>query len=380
MRREMTEEEARIVAAGRDVARVLAKSAAACESERRPPREAWDAYLRAGLKGMLVPRDKGGYDLSASAMAQISEAMGTTDPAAALTVVPQEYCMAAVARYRHHPWHDEVLGALIAGKRLAGFLLTEPQSGSDASALRTMASRRDGGWRIDGAKAWVTNAPYTDEHFVFAQTAADAGAKGIAGFLIPREASGITISKPYDLLGGHTASICDVQFTNVEIGDERLVVPPGEGLRAALAAIDLARINVAAMCCGMLQTGIETALAHAKSRRAFGQRLVDFQGLQWGLAEVATDLHASRLLTYDAAEQLERDGKASVPAAHAKKFASRAALNGLRQCMQTMGANGLRHDWPLARLFANAKMAEYLDGTTEIQNVVIGRSMLSGNA
>ncbi|MGE0152603.1 MAG: acyl-CoA dehydrogenase family protein [Reyranellaceae bacterium] len=374
--RELTTEEARLVQAGRLVAAVVEKFAGDCESRRRPPREAWEAYRAAGLKGLRVPKAQGGHALSAFAMAQISEAIGAADPAAALTFIPQEYCMAALAAYGSHPWHKEILQVLLSGERLSGFLLTEPQAGSDAAAITTLAEETPEGWRLNGTKAWVSNAPHIDEHFVFAQTRPGSGAKGIAGFLVPREAAGIEIGAPYEMLGGHVAAIAEVRFKDVRLARERLVVPPGEGLKAALAAIDLARINVAAMCCGSLQTGLEVALRYAGTRRAFGQAIGEFQGLQWALAEIATDLQAARLLTYDAAEILDRDGTAAVPAAHAKKFASRAGLRGLGQCMQTLGANGLRHDWPLARHFANAKIAECLDGTTEIQNVVIGRALL----
>ncbi|MGE0659637.1 MAG: acyl-CoA dehydrogenase family protein [Reyranellaceae bacterium] len=376
METEFDEHETRLIEAGRKVAAIAADTALQRERQRQPPREVWDAYRQAGLKGLLVPREMGGHALSARAMARISEAIGRGDPIGALTYIPQEYCMAAIAAYASHPWHREILKTLMAGEKLTGFLLTEPQGGSDAAALRTLARRDGAGWRLDGEKAWVSNAPHIDEHFVFAQTEAGAGAKGIAGFLVPRDAAGLEIGAPYDLLGGHTAAIANVRFNGVRLAAERMAVPPGEGLKAALSAIDLARINVAAMCCGSLQTGLDTALAYVAERRAFGQALAEFQGLQWALAEVATDLHAAWIVTQDAAAALDRNGKASVEAAHAKKFATRAATGGLGQCMAAMGANGLRHDWPVARLFACAKIAESLDGTTEIQNVVIARALL----
>lgn len=377
MGKELNAREQALVEAGRAVAAVAAAVAAECEADRRPPREVWQAYRQAGLKGLRVPAEKGGHAISAYAMAQISEALGAADSTAALTFVPQEYCMAAIAAYGHHPWHAEMLRILLAGKRTTGFLLTEPQAGSDAAAITTLATRTSSGWRLSGAKAWVSNARDIDEHFVFAQTEPGSGAKGIAAFLVPADAAGIVIGEPYALIGGHSAGICDVRFDDVALSPERLVVPPGEGLKAALAAIDLARVNVAAMCCGMLQVALDTALDYASKRRAFGRAIAEFQGLQWQLAEVATDLEAARLLTYDAAERLDRDGKAAVAAAHAKKFASVVALRGIEACMQAMGANGLRHDWPLARFFAQAKIAQCLDGTTEIQNVVIARSLFA---
>lgn len=372
-----TEDEKRLLAANEKVAEVSARVAADCEANRRPPREVWEAYGKSGLKGMLVPKDKGGHAIRASVMARMSEVLGRADPIAALTYVPQEYCMGAVARYGHHPWHDEMLKKLMAAEISTGFLLTEPGAGSDAASMVTTATKGADGWTLKGAKAWVTNAPYIDEYFVFAQTEPGSGPRGIAGFLVPREAPGVEIGAPYDMLNGHVASIADVTFNDVALAPERMVVPPGEGLRAALSAIDMARINVAAMCCGSLAVGLETALEYTTGRSAFGQPVAEFQGMQWQLAEVATDLHAARLMTYEAAVRLEADGKAPVEAAHAKKFATRAAMDGLDICMGQMGSNGLKNDTPLPRLFAAAKIAKTLDGSTEIQNVVISRALLA---
>jgi alkylation response protein AidB-like acyl-CoA dehydrogenase len=372
-----TDEERRLIDANQRVADAAARVAHDCEANRRPPREVWEAYAEAGLKGMLVPREQGGLAVRAGVMARMSEALGRADSIAALTVVPQEYCMGAIARYGDHPWHEESLKRLMAAEITTGFLLTEPDAGSDATALKTTATRTGDGWSMTGAKAWVTNAPYIDEYFVFAQTEPGSGAKGIAGFLVPRESAGVEVGPPYEMLSGHVASIADVRFDGVALAPERMVVPPGEGLRAALSAIDMARINVSAMFCGALSVGLETALDYTADRSAFGQKLASFQGLQWQLAEVASDLHAARLVTYDAAAKLEADGKAPIEAAHAKKIATRAALDGLEVCMGQMGSNGLKHDTPLPRLFAAAKIAKTLDGATEILNIVISRALLA---
>ena len=377
MSNNFTEEEQKLLAANEKVAEVSARVARECEAGPRPPREVWQAYAESGLKGMLVPKDKGGHAIRASVMANMSERLGRADPIAALTYVPQEYCMAAIAGYGDHPWHREMLEKLMASEVSTGFLLTEPGAGSDAASMTTTATKGANGWTMNGAKAWVTNAPYIDEYFVFAQTQPGSGAKGIAGFLVPRETDGIEVGKPYEMISGHVASIADVTFKDVALAPERMVVPPGEGLRAALSAIDMARINVAAMCCGALSVGLETALDYTTQRRAFGQPVANFQGMQWQLAEVATDLHAARLITYDAAAKVEANGKATPEAAHAKKFAANVAMTGLDICMGQMGSNGLKHDTPLPRLFAAAKIAKTLDGSTEILNVVISRGLLA---
>lgn len=155
-----------------------------------------------------------------------------------------------------------------------------------------------------------------------------------------------------------------------------LLFGPGDGFKAAMRGITAARTFVGAGCCGILTSSLQTALRYGATRQAFGKPLLSFQGLQWELADVATDLEAARLLTYQAAAALDRGEAAVAEAAHAKKFASRVALTGVSQCMQAMGAVGLRTDAPLARHLATAKMTHYLDGATEIQNIVISRALL----
>ena len=372
----LTREEQQLLAANQTVVEVLHKLSANCDRHDSPPRAVWEAYVAAGLKGLLVPRDKGGHAARAAVMAKMSEALGAVDPIGTITFLPQEYCIAAVAKFGDDAWHEEVLASFMSGEKTTGFLLTEANAGSDATAITSLASRTNNGWELNGAKTWVTNAPYIDEYFVFVQTEAGSGAAGVAGFLVPRESPGVTVSKPYELLGGHVANICDVRFEGVRLDKNRLVVPPGEGMRAALSAIDLARINVAAMCCGSLATGLDVALDYTTQRQAFGQTTATFQGLQWQLAEVATDLYAARTATFAAADFLDERGRASVEAAHAKKFATRAALKGLDICMGQLGSNGLKRETNLPRLFEAAKISHTLDGTTDIQNVVISRDLL----
>ena len=178
------------------------------------------------------------------------------------------------------------------------------------------------------------------------------------------------------MLGAHSTGTASFRFENVTVEPEQLFVAPGSAFRAAMEAIDLARIVVSAMCVGMMRRGLETAVNYTKRRQAFGAPLSERQGLQWILADVATDLEAAKALTAVAARALDAgDPELGIRAAHAKKFATRVALSGLSQCMQALGASGFRQDEPLARHLAGAKMAQYLDGTTEIQNVVISRAL-----
>ena len=195
----------------------------------------------------------------------------------------------------------------------------------------------------------------------------EAAARGLCGLTVP------------ETLGGHALGPGGFRFEGCRVCTDAVLLGPGDGFKAAMAGIDLARVNVAAMCCGMVGRSLDTALSFAAGRHSFGRAILDHQGLHWLLADVATDLEAAQLLTAHAAALLDGGGgNHTLAAAHAKKFATRAALSRIGDCMQAMGAQGLRTEHPLARHLACAKMTQYLDGTTEIQNAVIGRAIARG--
>jgi alkylation response protein AidB-like acyl-CoA dehydrogenase len=267
---------------------------------------------------------------------------------------------------------------LIAAKRIGAFLLTERKGGSDAAAIATRARETEDGWRITGEKAWVSNGTHADLLSVYANTDPAAGWRGIACFLVDGAAPGIERQPGYAVLGGYALGANGFEFHDAPVMDDGVLLGPGDGFKAAMAGIDIARINVAFMCCGMMRAALGEAVAFCQAREAFGRRLADFQGLQWMLADVATDMEAARQLAQYAARRFEAGEDAVMAAAQAKKFATQVALRRLGDCMQAMGAEGFKTDHPLARHFAAAKMAQYLDGTTEIQNVVIARKLLGG--
>ena len=283
---------------------------------------------------------------------------------------------ANIARNASAALRARVLPALMEGRFIGAFLLTEPQGGSDAAAIETRAVKTTGGWRLSGEKAWVSNGAVANTLSVYAQTDANAGSRGIGCFLVDADSPGVLRGDPYVLLGGHALATCGFSFDNCFVADEFVLLEPGKGFRAAMQGIGLARINVAAMCCGMLKKSLVVALESVSQRRAFGQNVAEFQGIQWMLADVATDLAAAEELTYDTAPMADEGQNATVQSAHAKKFSTRVALKGIAQCMQTMGAPGLTRQNPLARHLEAAKIAQFLDGTTEIQNVVLTRHLM----
>ncbi|MEL7155943.1 MAG: acyl-CoA dehydrogenase family protein [Actinomycetota bacterium] len=354
----------------------VAPNAEGWETDRRLGREAFDAAAGAGLTALLVPTADGGRGLGPVALARVLEVAAAADLGAAFSLVVHNNLAGAVARLGPPPLRERYLPDLVAGRLLGAFLLTEPGVGSDAAAITTRAQRTEGGWRLDGEKAWVTNGTGADLLSVYATTDPELGHRGIAAFLVEADTPGVARDAGYDLFGGHSMGTTGFGFQNCEIGDDALFVPPPAGFRAAMEGIDLARILVGAMCCGMMRSALDTATTYVKERSAFGRPIADLQGVRFKLADVATDLEASRLLTFRAARRLQEGDGDAVAAAHAKKFATRAAEHRIADCMQVMGAAGARRDHALPRHLAGARLTHYLDGATEIQDVVISRSLL----
>ena len=367
--------------ARRFAAETVAPHAAAWERDRRAPREALEAAAEAGLMGLLVPEEQGGAGLDLFAMARIMEVLAAADLAFAFSLVVHNNLAGNIAR-NGAPHHREAhLPDMIAGRRIGAFLLTEPQGGSDAANVTTTAAKTETGWRIDGEKAWVTSGSHADLLSIYAQTDPAAGHRGVACFLAPADAPGVERLPAYAMLGGHALGAGGFRFDGLELPDTALFIPVGRGFSVAMQGIDLARVNVAYSACGMLRAGLDAAIAFASQRALFGTRNTEKQGIQWLLADAASELEAASALAAKAGEALAAgDPEGRVLAAHAKKYATRVAFDRLNDCMQVMGAWGLTHDHPVARHLAGAKIAQYLDGANEIQNIVISRALFGSAA
>jgi len=326
--------------------------------------------------GIRIPEELGGNGSSAATIARVYEELAKIDIGFTCALAVHNIVTIAASLIENTALRDRNLGKLISGEAIGAFLLTEPDIGSDATSIQTSAIEEKGKFFINGSKAWVTNGVNADILAVFAQTIPGSGAKGIAGFVIKPDTPGVSAKPAYNMLGNHAMGVNEFKFSNCTADAELMAFAPGAGFKAAMDGIDVARFGVAAMCNGALEGGLNTAIDYAKKRKAFGRPIINHQGLQWQLAEAATQLEASRMLTYRVAEMIDRGENATVMAAHAKKFATRAAFEGLSTAMQAMGANGLLRENPLARQMSGARVTHYMDGTTEIQNIVIGRSLL----
>ena len=351
------------------------------ERERRFAAEGFAALAAAGLTGLLVPTELGGRGAGPVALARVLEELAAVDLAAAFSAVVHNNMARAVATSDNQRLIDGLLPRLLSGETLGAFLLTEPGAGSDAAAITCRAVRHGDEWVVDGQKAWVTNASHAGALNLYAQTDPDLGHRGIVSIVVDPDLPGVTRTEPYELMGAHAMGTGGFEFDAVRVPVANTLVPVGRAFAAAMVGIDLARVLVGAMCCGMLRRSAGGGPApHRRARPLFGVTVADKQGVQWMLADVATDLEALRLLTFRAARQLQDGNDATLAAAHAKKFAARTAQTRIADCMQVMGAAGYRRGPgnPLPRHLAAARLTGYIDGATEIQNVVIARRLWDG--
>lgn len=339
------------------------------------PRSVFQAYAEAGLCGLEVSRQRGGSGLGYRCKIAVAEAMARTCLPSTFALNLAQGMATRIAREGSEGQIRRHLPALLRGERVAAIALSEPDAGSDFSAIATRAAPVPGGWHLDGTKAWVTNGTHADLALIYAQTELGGGAAGIASFLVDLHAAGVSRTPDAPLVAGHAMGAATISLEGVFVADEDLFAPPGQAFKRALTGITGARVHVAAMACGIVAESIALAVDHCGARHSFGRPLLDHQGLRWSLADVATALEAARGLTYRAADLIAAGADATLAAAHAKRFSADMALSGVAACMQAMGGAGLRADLPFGRHLAAARIAAYVDGTTEMMRERIGASL-----
>jgi len=353
----------RTAAFARDVVR---PGAARWEAERRIARDAITAAAAIGLTGLEVPIEWGGLGLGYRVKAQVAELLGAADFGFTMSLLNTHNIAAKLAREAPPELAGQYLPDLLAGRRLGCTALTEPGAGSDFGAITTRATRTPQGWRLDGAKAWITNAAEAEVIVLYAQTEAGSAARGIACFLVDAQRPGFVREPAFALTGQHAIGAGGFRLQGYLAADDEMLQPPGRAFKSALASINGARCYIAAMCNGMVGEALRVALAYGRQRQAFGTPLAEHQGWRWRLAEAATDLSASRLLVAQAAECIEAGADAQRMAAQAKLFATRMAERQLPALSQAMGAEGLRESHPFGRHLAGARVASFVDGSSEM--------------
>ncbi|NQU29345.1 MAG: acyl-CoA dehydrogenase family protein [Anaerolineae bacterium] len=345
------------------------------ESSLDYPVDAAAEAAKNGLLGLYCPKEFGGQGLSFAEGIPVFEELGRGEGLYAFSFSMHNIVTFAICSFGQEKLRDDWAPKLTSGKALGGFVLTEPQSGSDAARVRTKAViNKDGSYTINGSKAWVSLADVADIYLVVVKTSDKPGKDDIAMVAVPKDTPGLSFGKPYDKLVSSFLPIADMFLENVTVSAENVIFPPGKGLSGSLMAIDIARTSIAAGCCGLISSSLDLALTFARDRKMFGRSELEFQGIQWMLADVATDLEASRLL-YKNAARLIGTPEGTVAAAHAKRFAPDAAQRATATCMQVLGGTGLLTPSAIERNYRIAPVMKMVDGTTEIQRVVIARSL-----
>ena len=359
--------EAALLGLAAELARELVgPQAAQWERERRIGHEALQAAVALGLTRLQVPVAAGGLGASFSCKAALAEVLAGADFGFTMSWLNTHNVAAKLARDAPAALASHYLPALIAARRLGCTALTEPGAGSDFGAISTLATRCDGGWRISGAKAWITNAAEADVVVLYAQTEPGSGGRGIACFLVDGQRAGFVREPAFALGGQHSIGAGGFRLDGYQADEAEMLHPPGQAFKAALVSINGARTYIAAMCCGMVAEAWRIAQAYGAQRHSFGQPLAGHQGWRWRLAEAASELAACQLMVAQAARQIDAGRDAQLIAAQAKLLATRLADRQLPLLLQAMGAEGLREHHPIARHLMGARVAGFVDGSTEM--------------
>jgi alkylation response protein AidB-like acyl-CoA dehydrogenase len=330
-----------------------------------------------GFMGALVPPEYGGAGLDYVTYALVVEELNRGDASVGITMwAHNSLCTNHILTFGSAEQKARYLPRLARGEVLGAWGLTEPGSGSDAAALRTRAEWRDGQWVLNGSKAFITNASVGEVAVVMARTDPDKGAKGISAFVLDKGLKGFTAGRPYRKLGLHASDTAELVLEEVHAPAESLIGARGQGFMQSLAVLEGGRIAMAAMAVGIAQAALDQATRYMKQRTAFGRTLAEFNGLQGMVAELATDIDVARLLTLQAAWLKDQGRPAMHAAAMAKLFASETAMRAATKAVQIHGGAGYITEFPVERIFRDAKLTEIGEGTSEIQRMVIARDIL----
>jgi alkylation response protein AidB-like acyl-CoA dehydrogenase len=272
---------------------------------------------------------------------------------------------------------ERYLRPLLKAELRCAYALTEAEAGSDLAGLKTRARRTEDGWVLEGAKLWIHNAPVADFAAVLARTDPEAGHRGMSILLVDLNSPGVTRDRKEHKMGQRASQVGGLRFDNVTVPAEALLGEEGRGFHMMMSVLDKGRVGIAALALGILQAALEDSIDYAKQRRQFGQAIGEFQAVQWMIADMAKDAHASRLMVHHAAQMLDGGGRATLEASMAKCFASDAAVSRTADAVQIHGGSGYIRGVRVERLFRDAKITQIYEGTNQIQRMIMARSLMA---
>lgn len=355
----------------------FAKRAKEIDQSHRFPRENVELMAEAGLMGLIIDEAWNGtamdyisYSIAIEEVSKICAATGT------ILSAHLSLCAKPINDWGSDTQREKFLKPLATGDKLGAFALSEPGNGSDAAAMRTEAKEEGDCFVLNGSKAWITNGAEADIYLVLAQTNREAKHKGVSAFIVEKGTEGFSFGKPEDKLGIRASSTTQLHFDNCRIPKENLLGKLGDGFKIAMATLDGGRIGMASQAIGIARAAFEESVAYANVREAFGQKISEFQAIQFKLADMSVDIDAARWLTYAAAIAHDKGQNFSALAAKAKLFASEMAMKHTVQAVQIHGGYGYTTEYNVERYMRDAKITEIYEGTSEIQRIVIARSVL----
>ena len=366
----------------RDVAREFARAElgdkiAPFDERHEFPHEIVTKLGPLGFLGALVGEEFGGAGLDYVSYALIVEELCRGDASIGITMwAHNSLCTDHIATFGSSEQKRKYLPPLASGQVLGAWGLTEPGSGSDAAALATRAELRDGEWVLNGSKAFITNASVASTVVVMARTGPERRSKGISTFILEKGMPGFSSGKPYRKLGLHASNTAELILEGARVPEANLLGERGTGFEQAMKVLEGGRIAMAAMGVGIAQAAVDQAVKYMKQRTAFGKTLAEFNGLQGMIADLATEVEVARLLTLRAAYLKDTGRPAMHAAAMAKLFASEAAMKAATKAVQIHGGAGYITEFPVERIFRDAKLTEIGEGTSEIQRMLIAREIL----
>jgi alkylation response protein AidB-like acyl-CoA dehydrogenase len=374
---ELTDDQREIQALARDFGKEqIEPNAAGWDRAHAFPRELLSQLGELGLLGVCIPEEYGGAGADFLSYILVLEGLSRADAGVGVTVaVHTSAATLPILTFGTDEQRSRFVPPLARGEAIGAFALTESGSGSDAGALRTTATPDADGWRISGAKQWITNGGFGGTILLFARTDPDTpGPRGVSAFIV--DGDDVQVAREEEKLGLNSSSTVDLVLEDVLVERDRLLHEEGKGFNVAMATLDGGRIGIAAQALGIAQAGYDVARDYALERRQFGKRIADFQAIQWKLADMATEIDAARLLVYRAAWRKEQGLSHTEEGAKAKLYASEMARRQTAEAIQILGGYGYTKEFPVERYYRDAKITEIYEGTSEIQRLVIARSIL----
>lgn len=375
----LTDEQRMIADAARDYARqALAPRAAERDRTQQFPEEELRGLGKLGLLGVNVPASLGGSEAGVLAYSVAMEEIAWSDCSVAVMMSVTNMVAEVIARFGSDEQKRRHVPRLASGEHVVGaFALSEPQAGSDPAAMTTTARRTARGWVVNGSKQWISGGAHAGVMVLWAKTDPAAGGRGISAFLVEKGTPGLSAGRHEDKLGQRGATTVPLTFEDMELPEDALLGAEGMGFKIAMMALDGGRIGIASQALGVSRAALEAALSYVKQRHQFGQPLAAFQNTQFRLADMATQLEAARLLTWRAAWLKEHGRPFTRESSSAKLYASEAAGRICDAAIQLHGGYGYTRDYPVERYARDARVQRIYEGTSEVQRLVIARSLLS---